>query len=386
MADTPAVAAEGQDGLAKGRLQEGRRWPTRAEVIAAIPEECFQRDLLKSLGYLAASAALTGLIVAAAHTFLPLTWWAAPAWALYAAVCGTAATGLWVIAHECGHGAFSEHKTVNDVVGYILHSALLVPYFSWQRSHALHHANTNHMDRGHTHVPKLAGDGSLRDVLVNRLEQGQFAAVNAFVHLLIGWPAYLLFGVTSGPAYGFQSHFWPYADLSEGQVDVFPGGWKAKVLTSNVGVFVTLCLLALWAWQSGPASVLALYIGPYLVVNFWLVAITWLQHTHHKLVHYGEKDFTWVKGAFGTVDRNWGWLLDTLHHKITTTHVAHHVCERIPHYNAERATDALKEAFPDLYFRDDTPFIEALLHTAGTCALVELVPGTADTYRYQRRE
>jgi omega-6 fatty acid desaturase (delta-12 desaturase) len=39
--------------------------------------------------------------------------------------------GVWVIAHECGHQAFSSSQLVNDTVGFILHSCLLVPYFSW---------------------------------------------------------------------------------------------------------------------------------------------------------------------------------------------------------------------------------------------------------------
>ena len=41
-------------------------------------------------------------------------------------------------------------------MGYLLHSALLVPYFSWQRSHAVHHSRTNHVDEGETHVPMKA--------------------------------------------------------------------------------------------------------------------------------------------------------------------------------------------------------------------------------------
>ena len=44
---------------------------------------------------------------------------------------GAVCTGLWVIAHECGHQAFSKYQTVNDAVGIVLHSSLLVPYFSW---------------------------------------------------------------------------------------------------------------------------------------------------------------------------------------------------------------------------------------------------------------
>jgi len=32
---------------------------------------------------------------------------------------GAVATGIWVIAHECGHGAFSDHAWVNDSVGLV---------------------------------------------------------------------------------------------------------------------------------------------------------------------------------------------------------------------------------------------------------------------------
>ena len=44
-------------------------------------------------------------------------------WAMYGFVTGLMATGLWVIAHECGHQAFSESKLINNTVGWILHSA-----------------------------------------------------------------------------------------------------------------------------------------------------------------------------------------------------------------------------------------------------------------------
>merc|ERR1740123_795088 len=93
----------------------------------------------------------------AAGTLIPLKMAAAPLWLAYAAVTGTVWTGMWVVAHECGHGAFSDNRTIQDTVGYILHSALLVPYFSWQRSHAVHHSRTNHLTEGETHVPAVAG-------------------------------------------------------------------------------------------------------------------------------------------------------------------------------------------------------------------------------------
>jgi hypothetical protein len=51
----------------------------------------------------------------------PLAWFAL--WALYGFTAGLVATGLWVVAHECGHQAFSESKTINNAVGWVLHSA-----------------------------------------------------------------------------------------------------------------------------------------------------------------------------------------------------------------------------------------------------------------------
>jgi len=44
-------------------------------------------------------------------------------WSLYTFWAGLVSTGLWVIAHECGHQAYSESKFVNNAVGWVLHSA-----------------------------------------------------------------------------------------------------------------------------------------------------------------------------------------------------------------------------------------------------------------------
>jgi omega-6 fatty acid desaturase (delta-12 desaturase) len=44
-------------------------------------------------------------------------------WSLYGFWTGLFATGLWVIGHECGHQSFSESKTINNTVGWIVHSS-----------------------------------------------------------------------------------------------------------------------------------------------------------------------------------------------------------------------------------------------------------------------
>ena len=127
--------------------------PSKAEVLAAIPEHCFKRDTAKSMGYAAVSLAITLGTGVAAALLIPLKAAYLPLWLAYAVVNGTNATGMWVVAHECGHNAFSDDRTLQDAVGYAFHSALLVPYFSWQRSHAVHHSRTNHVTEGETHCP-----------------------------------------------------------------------------------------------------------------------------------------------------------------------------------------------------------------------------------------
>lgn len=43
-------------------------------------------------------------------------------WMLYGFAAGVAGFGLFVVGHECGHGAYATSRLACDVVGYIVHS------------------------------------------------------------------------------------------------------------------------------------------------------------------------------------------------------------------------------------------------------------------------
>merc|ERR1719171_2657100 len=175
----------------------------------AIPPECLVKDTARSMMYAVTSTAITAAVGLAAWALIPMqaAWW--PAWVAYACAAGTAATGMWVVAHECGHNAFSDNRVLQDTVGYILHSLLLVPYFSWQRSHAVHHAHTNHITEGETHVPPVLDarpgveneGGEAHMNMARALGRNLYAVVHLVQNLVFGWPAYLLFGASGGPKY-----------------------------------------------------------------------------------------------------------------------------------------------------------------------------------------
>lgn len=374
-----ALELGGLDGRA---LKQGKRWPQKREVLQAIPRDCLVKDTGKSLMYAALSAAQVLGCGFLAWQFIPLSAAAIPLWILYAVVQGTLATGPWVIGHECGHDAFCDQRWLQTLVGYTFHTALMVPYFSWQRSHAVHHSRTNHMTEGETHVPRVQhGPHNKYDKMADLFGMPLVGTLRLVTHLVLGWPAYILSGATGGPKYGVTNHLWPYWPFRNGERELFPGRTlRRKVLKSDVGVIAVMVLLSSWAGTSGFATVIALYLAPLVVTNCWLVLYTWLQHTDVDIPHFDGDTWTWAKGAFHTVDRPYGPIIDYIHHQIGSTHVAHHVCPTIPHYKARKATEALKAAFPDLYLYDPTPVSKALWRVASRCRAVQKMEGNDGMY------
>lgn len=119
---------------------------------------------------------------------------------------------------------------------------------------------------------------------------------------------------------------------------------------SDLALFVTVVAFYLVSHrldpEGGRASFIKFYFVPYLVVNNFLVGITFLQHTDSRLAHYRGDAWTFARGALSTIDREFIWssfVGKRLLHGICETHVAHHVCSKIPHYHAERATVAIKD-------------------------------------------
>jgi hypothetical protein len=280
--------AQGLNGKALSWRAED--FPKAAEIRNVIPDECYDLDTAKSLGYLSVSvlgtAACTAFgfgLLSVADPANPLTW---PLWSAYAAVTGTVAMGLWVLAHECGHGAFSKNKALQDAVGYTIHSFMLVPYYSWQRSHAVHHQYTNNIELGETHVPeviesKKEGAYALREAIIEVFGTGKgmkaWGGLQAFLHLILGWPAYLLIGATGGSARGITNHFYPNPLTTPDmpKKELFPGNWKEKVYQSDIGIAAVVGGLIASAACSGLGPVMALYGGPLIVINAWLVLYTW---------------------------------------------------------------------------------------------------------------
>ncbi|KAJ4868647.1 hypothetical protein Rs2_49807 [Raphanus sativus] len=337
---------------------------TLGDLKKAIPPHCFKRSIPRSFSYLLSDIIISTTLYYLSTTYFPLL----PhplsylAWPLYWICQGCVLTGLWVIAHECGHHAFSDHQWLDDAVGLVFHSFLLVPYFSWKYSHRRHHSNTGSLDRDEVFVPKKKSDIKWFSKYLCNNPLGR--TVMLTVQFTLGWPLYLAFNVSGRPYNeGFPCHFHPNAPIYNDRE-------RLQIYLSDAGVLSVCYGLYRYAASRGVASLVCLYGVPLLIVNGFLVLITYLQHTHPSLPHYDSSEWDWLRGALATVDRDYG-ILNKVFHNITDTHVAHHLFSTMPHYNAMEATEAIKPILGEYYQFDGTPVVKAMWREAKECIYVE---------------
>ncbi|CAA2993946.1 delta(12)-fatty-acid desaturase FAD2-like [Olea europaea subsp. europaea] len=335
---------------------------TLGELKKVIPPHCFQRSIPQSFSYLVYDLTIAFLFFYIATNYFqnlpqPLS---NLAWPLYWMCQGCILTGVWVIAHECGHHAFSNYQWLDDTVGLILHSALLVPYFSWKFSHRRHHSNTGSLDRDEVFVPKFKSE--IRG-FAKHLNNPPGRVIILLVQLTLGWPLYLLFNASGRHYERFACHYDPYSPI-------YLDSERTLILISDAGVLAVIYGLYCLVAARGLIWVLCVYGGPLLIVNGFLVLITYLQHTHPSLPHYDSTEWDWLRGALATADRDYG-ILNKVFHNITDTHVAHHLFSTMPHYHAMEATKAIKLILGNYYQFVGTPIFKAMWREVKECIYVE---------------
>lgn len=351
---------------------------TLSQVKKSIPPHCFNRSIIRSFSYVIFDLTIASILTYIAINYIPTL----PdnlsllAWPIYWAIQGSILTGVWVIAHECGHHAFSDYQILDDIVGLILHSSLLVPYFSWKYSHRRHHSNTGSLERDEVFVPKKKSSIGWYSKYLNN-PPGR--VITLFVTLTLGWPLYLAFNVSGRPYERFACHYDPYGPI-------FSERERLQIFISDAGLLAVCYGLYKLVLAYGLGWVICVYGGPLLVVNGFLVLITFLQHTHAALPHYDSTEWDWMRGALATVDRDYG-ILNKVFHNITDTHVVHHMFSTMPHYHAMEATIAVKPILGDYYRFDGTPVYKAMWREAKECLYVEPDEGSQDkgVYWYKNK-
>ncbi|GBG67271.1 hypothetical protein CBR_g88560 [Chara braunii] len=298
-----------------------------ADIRNAIPNHCFEKDSWRSFSYVVRDVAVV-LGLAAAAAFLN-SWFV---WPFYWLAQGTMFWALFVAGHDCGHGSFSNNKRLNDFVGHLTHSSILVPFHGWRISHRNHHANHGHVENDESWTPATK---KLYDSLNWSQKIGRYSLPLS----MFAYPFYLWFR-TPGKT---GSHFDPSSDL-------FLASEEGDVRTSATCYFAMAGLLVALSVKFGIATMLKLYVVPYWVFVMWLDAVTYLHHHGHEtkpVPWYRGEEWSYFRGGLSTIDRDYG-IFNNIHHDIGT-HVVHHLFPQIPHYHLVEATEAAKSVMGEYY-------------------------------------
>jgi acyl-lipid omega-6 desaturase (Delta-12 desaturase) len=218
---------------------------------------------------------------------------------------------LFLIQHDCGHGAFFHRRCANDWVGRVIGVVTLTPYDFWRRTHAAHHATSGNLDR--------RGIGDIDTLTVHEyLARSRWARLRyrVYRHPII------MFGL--GPAYLFiVQHRLP--------VCLMRSGWQPwlSAMATNIAI---AALVATMIWLVG--------IGPFLLVHLPIVLLAasagvWLFYVQHQF-----ENTAWV------YDKAWNLqeaaLRGSSHYALPSllrwftanigVHHIHHLCSGIPYY------------------------------------------------------
>ncbi len=276
-------------------------------------------DIKRSVGEIIVTAVPFALLWAATYAAYQVSFWLA---LLVAVPAGGFLTRLFLIQHDCGHGAFFKKRATNDWVGRVIGVLTLTPYEVWRRSHAAHHATSGNLDkRGVGDIDTM----TVREFMsMSRWQQWRY---RLYRHPVV------LFGF--GPAFIFLLHQrLPFGQMRE---------WKPwlSAMGTNLGIAATFGGMA---WFVG--------IGPFLAVHIPIVLAAatlgiWLFYIQHQFedtywAHSGEwshQTAALLGSSYYEMPKPLQWLTANI-----GIHNVHHLYSRIPYY---RLPEVLRD-YPEL--------------------------------------
>ncbi len=229
---------------------------------------------------------------------------------------------LFIVQHDCGHGAFFRSSRIADIVGSIIGVLTLTPYHYWKKTHAMHHATSGNLEhRGFGDIDTLTVD-----------EYHALSRWGQFKYRVYRHPA-VLFGV------GAVLHFFVRHRLPT----IVPRTWtreRRSILWTDVGL-------------AGFIVLMGVLVGfrQFFLVHVPLMALSgsigvWLFYVQHQFEPtYWEHDERWMYeeaalagSSYYRLPRLLQWATGNigLHH-------VHHLNARIPNYRLQEVIDSIPE-------------------------------------------
>lgn len=350
------------------------KWPTLGEIRASLPDTCFQPSLARSMFYVFFDFALVAAMMYGqyhvAQQYPQYFWYSYP---VFAFMTGTIMWAIFVLGHDCGHGSFSTSDLINDIMGTILHTFILVPFYPWKLSHRHHHQYTGNIDKDEIFHPIRQSDWSTKDTVTQTMK------THSYFMLGLGWFAYLFLGYSTreDAPRDSKSHFsLTHPLFANHQTGVAYSIWSWRIW------FFSLLGMGYYAGFNQ----LALYYAiPLFIFGTWLTVVTFLHHheAEVELPWFANADWDYVRGNLSSIDRDY-FPFHWLTHNIGT-HQIHHLFPKIPQYKLIEATQSFKTKFPQFTKESNRNIVATFLDTFKTYASQFVIPDNARYHVYTKK-
>ncbi len=218
---------------------------------------------------------------------------------------------LFLIQHDCSHGAFFKSRPANEWLGRIIGVLTLTPFDTWKRSHLIHHGSHGNLDlRGVVDVYTLTIE-----------EYNALSPWGQFGYRLYRHP-FILFGI--GPIFLFLLHHrLPIGLMRAG------GKYWLSTMATNVAI---AAVIAAGIWAFGWLPFLVIYLSTISVGAITGVWLFYVQHQFEDTVWDSAQDWKLQEAAlYGSSHYDLPLVLRWMTANIGIHHV-HHLYSRIPFY------------------------------------------------------
>ncbi len=278
-----------------------------------------QPSMAVGLWQFASTSLLLLVLLSAMYQLLPVSLWAAWALALPAAGC---VVRLFIIQHDCGHGAFFRSRRLNDLLGTLCSLVTLTPYAMWRRQHAGHHSHWNNLDR------RNAG----ADIYSSCLTLAEYRGLPRWRQRLYRFVQHPLVALIALPPIVFLVLYRIPFDS--------PKSWRAErrsVYLTNLALLALFAGLAAWAGVWPVLLVQVPVIALAATTGIWLFSI---QHRFESTHWMRQAEWDPVTASLGSSSYlKLPGVLQWFTGNIGFHHV-HHLNPRIPNYRLEACHEA----------------------------------------------
>lgn len=228
---------------------------------------------------------------------------------------------LFLIQHDCGHGAYFRSAWANNYLGRLIGILTATPYDYWRDTHATHHATTGHLEK--------RGDGDINTMTVKEFDSA--SKWRKALYWLYRHPV-VMFGI--GPMYVFLIKQrlpldFPFARKKRVWLNLF--ATNIAIIGISTALAMTIGLPEFLMVQL-PVMILAATIGVWMFYvqhqfedAYWSRGKAWAfyQAALEGSSHYDlPKPLQWLTASIG------------LHH-------IHHLNSKIPNYRLQECLDSL---------------------------------------------